>query len=76
MKDFMLSEYLLSDWGEDKGSGNGSGGSGGGGGDEGCGIIALVFFACLLLSAQCNNSRVNENYMNPSNSQTEIVERD
>ena len=74
MKDSMLSEYLLSDWGEGKGSGGN--GSGGGGGDEGCGIIALVFFACLLLSAQCNNARVNENYMSPSNSQTEIVEGD
>ena len=68
----MFSEWLLSDWGE----GDGGGGSGGGGGsdDNGCGIIILVFLACLALSTMCNNSRVNENYVSPSEQQIEIVE--
>jgi hypothetical protein len=71
-KNDMFSEYLLSDWGE---GGGGGGGSGGGGSDDnGCGIIVLVFLACLALSTQCNNSRVNENYMIPFNQKIEIVE--
>ena len=67
----------MSGWyGEDleTGRGRGGGGGGGGGDDNGCGIVIMLFFGCLLLSTMCNNSRVNENYINSANPQVEIVE--
>ena len=72
----MYGDYFLFNWCTSEGKGGGSGGGGGGGSDDnGCGIIALIFLACLALSTQCNCSRVNENYMNPAKNQMEMVER-
>jgi len=36
----------------------------------------MVFFVYLLLSSMCNSSRMNEQYLKPSNQQTSIVEGD
>jgi len=63
----------MSGWyGEDLETGRGRGG--GGSDDGGCGTVIMVFFVCLLLGSMCNNSRVNENYINSANPQVEIVE--
>ena len=69
MKDFMLSEYLLSDWGE------GGGGGGGDGGGEGCGIMFVLFLICCFMAGTCNNdSKGNTHYLSTSNPQIETVE--
>ena len=66
----------MSDWySEGLESRQGSGGGGGGGSDDnGCGIIALIFLACLALSTQCNCARMNNNYFRPSSQQIDVVE--
>ena len=72
----------MSDWydegleSRELGRNHGSGGGGGSGGGDGCGTFIMVFFVCLLLSSMCNSSRMNEQYLKPSNQQTSIVEGD
>ena len=71
----LYGDYFLYNWCTSEGKGSGSNGGGGGGGDDnGCGIIALIFLACLALSTQCNCSRVNDSYFRPSSQQIDAVE--
>ena len=72
----MYGDYFLYNWCTSEGKGSGGSGGGGGGGvdDGGCGIMIVIIFVALLLSSQCNNSRIHEHYLSPSNHQPEAIE--